>query len=81
MREEQPCLQFWVRDDGMDVFNHIEDRGKGTKTAYTQIAFTPEIDALLCQLQMAPIDCVVQESVARAPRAARVLKSTSSATR
>ncbi len=56
MREEQPCIQFWFREDGMDVLNYIENHRKGMKIVYGQIVFTPEIDALLSQLQSASID-------------------------
>lgn len=56
MRPEQPCIQFWFRDDGMDVFNYIEDRRRGSRIAYSRIEFTPEIDALLVELQSVPID-------------------------
>jgi hypothetical protein len=56
MHGEQPYVLFEFRGDGMDVFNCIEDRHKGPKIVYSKIEFTPEIDALLDQLQSAPID-------------------------
>jgi len=56
MRQEQPCIQFWFRKDGMDVFNYLENRSEGRKRSYNRIELTPEIDALLVELQSAPID-------------------------
>ncbi len=56
MRREQPCIQFWFRNDGMDVINYIEDCRNSTKIPYTRIEFTPEIEGLLSQLQSGAID-------------------------
>jgi hypothetical protein len=56
MRGQQPCVQFRFHAGGMDVVNCLEDRRNGTRSAYAKIECTPEIEALLSQLEAGPID-------------------------
>lgn len=56
MRGEQPSIQFWFHNGGMDVVNRIDDPQNGTRSVHTKIECTPEIEALLSRLEAAPVD-------------------------
>ena len=53
LRDDQPRIAFWFRNDGMDVYTRIDGEKKVT---YPEIAFTTDVDALLKQLQARDID-------------------------
>lgn len=56
LRHEQPCLQFWFHDYGMDVFNCITHANNDNKVTFNEIKLLPQIERWLQQLQATAID-------------------------
>jgi hypothetical protein len=53
LREDQPRITFRFTDDAMDVHANLDEE---TELSFPRIEFTPEVDALLKQLEAREID-------------------------
>jgi len=56
LREDQPCVHFWFREDVMDVRVFVRDRHEAEEIRGATIALSASVEAALRQLAEQPVD-------------------------